>query len=57
MLLSLSILHYDCPELLRDVCFEYKREPDCDGMRAGAAKAMETNMTQHFPSATWISIE
>ena len=57
LLLSLSMLHYDRPEALRDVFPEYNREPDCDGMRTGVAKAMKTNMTQHFPSSTWISIQ
>jgi hypothetical protein len=57
ILVSLSILHYDRPEVLRDLFPEYNREPDCDGMQTGVAKAMETNMTQHFPCSTWILIE
>lgn len=57
MLLSLSLMHYDCPGVLGDVFPEYNREPDRDGMRTGLARPMESNVKQHFPSSTYIVID
>jgi len=56
ILFSLSMMHYDCPQVLREVFPEYVPEPDEKGLRTGSARAMESSRTEHFPCSTYIMI-
>ena len=56
ILLSLSLMHYDRPDVLRQVFPAYVPEPDENGMRRGSAKAMESSIKEHFPCSTYIEV-
>jgi hypothetical protein len=56
IMLSLSMLHYERPNVLKTHFPEYNPEPDSDGLRCGSARPMESSTKEHFPSSTYIRI-
>ena len=56
IMLSLSMMHYDRPDVLRDVFPAYVPEPHENGMARGSAKPMESSIKEHFPCSTYIEV-